>query len=109
MVYHACMPGNSDIVKTSSKYSTFVRYFLRVETNARSALIVGPRTAEMSGEIHAQLQGYSIRSIIFPNFSRSFKITVFVSLYDTGSPPFSEDEIQGLFQDFQGPGNWKNL
>jgi hypothetical protein len=60
MVYHACMHGNSDIVKTSSKYSTFVRYFLRVETNARSALI-GPRTAEMSGEIHAQLQGYSIR------------------------------------------------
>jgi hypothetical protein len=24
-------------------------------------------------------------------------------ILSTGSPPFSEDEIQGLFQDFQGP------
>ena len=24
-------------------------------------------------------------------------------MHISGSPPFSEDEIQGLFQDFQGP------
>jgi hypothetical protein len=47
-----------------------------------------------------------ISGVNFKHFQTIFKHTQEqlqkMQLY-TGSPPFSEDEIQGLFQDFQGP------
>jgi hypothetical protein len=52
-----------------------------------------------------QRSGEPFKGAIFHEISKDtiWRIKYTALFQNSGSPPFSEDEIQGLFQDFQGP------